>query len=1155
MLAVAGPASAAYIHPSENWGFGKDGTSKTDFQEEIFSGEQYGEIEQIHINQATHQLLAIWQPGFESKRMSIFEIGGPESMTPRGGNFPQPISGFCCWRVAMDESNTATAGRIYISSLFAEEGPTIYTPDGEPVSGINFAPESGFKGGIAVDQEGNIFLVNTTKKQIEEFEPVGGPPFRIIPLPEAGGAEPGALVFDPHTGDLFVAVGSYAYRLTAEADYEDSAPVKYHSNGQIEMALDSAAGVLYLTDYPEYPANYKQGWSAYDVETGSILETRLGGGSEGAVRGIAVDESTHTVYTSNDDASVERIEEWRPVVVPDVTTKKPTGNATVSGTVDPAGAGDVTECKFDYVPASAFNEVQEVTVSGATGGTYKLYSYDKSTYSEPIAYNATLAQFTQALEATWGAGTVSVTGADGGPYRVEFVGPLAGNDSSTSFADESELAPEAAEVQVVTKRNGGPAEAWKSSASVPCNPAAPITEAKSVSAELTGLTDETTYHYRLVAASANGKSVGGDMALTPHRVVALTTGPAEEVKRTSAKLTASYDGTGEATKYWFEWGLKPSALTSSSSEEEEGPTNGATPISGVAEGLNPDTVYYYRVLAKNAQGESKGDILRFRTPPAVQSLETNPATNVKPRSAELNASYVGDGTHTTYFFEWGTHRVYGNSTSVQDAGSPTGPQNLPPANLTNLELETVYHYRVVATNTSGTTAGPDRSFKTTPAVGGIQLNATDVESHTATLTGQYVGDGQETSYYYEWGTNTAYLSGKSQTFNAGGSTGTTQLESLPISNLLGGTTYHFHIVATNPTGTTSSPDTTFFTPTNVRGLVTLAATEITQDTITLNAEFNGNGQDTHYYFEYGPTTAYGNKAPLPPGTDAESPTGATHISTAIDEFNAYSTYHFRVVAANDEGSTNGNDLTFHTQPARVPGIQGTRASDLAPTTAMLEAAINPEHWSTIYVFEYGPTTAYGQQTEISDPIGEDHSFHPVSNAIAGLAPGTVYHFRVVATNFTGTTHGPDQTFATPGPPKVDLATASNVTPSSVHLAALVDPKSSATTVRFEYGTTAAYGASTAPIDVGSGSGDRQVDTDIAGLASDATYHYRVVATNAYGTVASRDQTFTAGQAALPRDEGTEVKCKKGFVKRKGRCVKKKHHKKHRRHRNSNHRNG
>ena len=124
----------------------------------------------------------------------------------------------------------------------------------------------------------------------------------------------------------------------------------------------------------------------------------------------------------------------------------------------------------------------------------------------------------------------------------------------------------------------------------------------------------------------------------------------------------------------------------------------------------------------------------------------------------------------------------------------------------------------------------------------------------------------------------------------------------------------------------------------------------------------------------------------------------------------------------------------------------------------------------------------------------------------------------------------------------------------MHLAALVDPKSSATTVRFEYGPTAAYGASSASIDIGSGSGDRQVDVDIAGLEPDVAYHYRVVATNAYGTVESRDQTFTTGQSSLPRGEGSEVKCRKGFVKRKGKCVKKKHHRKHHR-RNSSHRNG
>ena len=108
----------------------------------------------------------------------------------------------------------------------------------------------------------------------------------------------------------------------------------------------------------------------------------------------------------------------------------------------PGGAGDVTECKFEYTPASAFNNVEEVTVSGATGGTYKLYDYVKGEWSEPIPYNATLTEFSQALEAKWGAGTVSVTGTDGGPYTVELVGPQAGTNPGNPFSvDESSLTP------------------------------------------------------------------------------------------------------------------------------------------------------------------------------------------------------------------------------------------------------------------------------------------------------------------------------------------------------------------------------------------------------------------------------------------------------------------------------------------------------------------------------------------------------------------------------------------------------------------------------------------------------------------------------------------------------------------------------------------
>jgi hypothetical protein len=1166
MLALAASASAAYVHPTENWGFGQDGTPITEFSNESFEGPS-GYLERVHVDQVSQRLSTLWRAECCSgNTLSAFEIGGPESMTPLGGNFPLPIEGGYGWGIATDESSTPSAGRIYIKPAGGEP-PQVFTAEGEPILGLNFEPEPGWKTGIAVDPEGNVYTANSDTHQIEVFESAGGPPFRLIPLPKFG-SQAQALAYDQLNGDLFVAMNnSNIYRFTKAANYEDPAPLHYETSGGGEMAIDAAAGILYIAGfYPEAPTNYNQGWRAYDIETGSILESAVGAGTESQATSIAADESTHTIYTTNGDRAHYQVEEWRPVAVADLTTGGSTGDATVHGTVDPAGAGAVTECKFEYVPASAFNEVEEITVSGASGGTYQLRNYANETNSEPIPYNATLAEFTEALEGAWGAGTVSVTGADGGPYRVELVGPLAGMNPGNFFAIEENLTPAwSGAVHVVTKQNGGSTEGWKTAATAPCSPAGTINAPTDVSAELTGLNDETTYHYRLTGVSGGFEVVGGEKTLTPHKVSTLRTEAAGEITRTEAELHASYEGAGAADHWWFEWGTSPYSLGESSPSEEETAT-GHTAISTSAEGLEPDTIYYFRSSAENEASEvSQGEIRTFRTAPAVQSLETKPATEVTPHTAELNASYVGDGTSTEYSFEWGTHRAYGQTTPAEDAGSASGPQNLAPAELTGLELETVYHYRVVATNALGTTYGPDMSFKTHPAVAGLETKAvSDLESHSATLNGAFTGNGENTTYFYKWGPSTAYGGGTSPTMESS-ATGVTQLTPYHLEGLVPGTTYHFQIVAENGEGVTKTADATFLSVPAVHGLKTLPATNIGQEQIQLNAEFTGNGQDTHYYFEYGPTTSYGNKTAIPPGVDVGSPNQGEvkDISATISDYLAYTTYHYRVVAENDEGETLGNDETVETLPAELPNIRNEQASNLAPTTATLAAEIDPMRWNTVYLFEYGTTPAYGEFTELNpNPIGNDHTYHPVSEGIGSLLPRTVYHFRVVAINYTGTQFGPDRIFATPGAPTVDLATVRGVTDSAAHLVGLVNPNSNGTTVHFEYGPTPAYGASTAATPIGSGRGDSAADADIAGLAPNTTYHFRVVAANAYGTAQSRDQTFTTAQArSVAQGPGKGKKCKKPRVKRHGRCVKphhgrrhhKRHHQKH--HRNSNQRNG
>ena len=97
---------------------------------------------------------------------------------------------------------------------------------------------------------------------------------------------------------------------------------------------------------------------------------------------------------------------------------------------------------------------------------------------------------------------------------------------------------------------------------IPCSPnpdsdSAPI----KVSAQISGLTPEIPYHYRVALTTNKGGSeefTGQDQRYTPHFVIGLETEPPTEVGPHSMKLHGSFIGNGEATSYYFEYGTGPS---------------------------------------------------------------------------------------------------------------------------------------------------------------------------------------------------------------------------------------------------------------------------------------------------------------------------------------------------------------------------------------------------------------------------------------------------------------------------------------------------------------------------------------------------------------------------------------------------------------------
>jgi hypothetical protein len=96
---------------------------------------------------------------------------------------------------------------------------------------------------------------------------------------------------------------------------------------------------------------------------------------------------------------------------------------------------------------------------------------------------------------------------------------------------------------------------------------------------------------------------------------------------------------------------------------------------------------------------------------AAPSASTGGANNLSPQGATINGTVNPRGAPTSYYFQFGTTRSYGNRTPTGDAGAGRSGVKVV-GTLIGLTPNTTYHYRLVAFSPAGTTNGSDRSFKT-----------------------------------------------------------------------------------------------------------------------------------------------------------------------------------------------------------------------------------------------------------------------------------------------------------------------------------------------------------------------------------------------------------------------------------------------------------
>jgi hypothetical protein len=200
------------------------------------------------------------------------------------------------------------------------------------------------------------------------------------------------------------------------------------------------------------------------------------------------------------------------------------------------------------------------------------------------------------------------------------------------------------------------------------------------------------------------------------------------------------------------------------------------------------------------------------------------------------------------------------------------------------------------------------------------------------------------------------------------------------------------------------------------GATTGPASEVSQYTATIAGTVTPNNWATTYYFEYGPTTAYGSKVPVPEAS-VKSETAAEEVKEKLTGLVPSTAYHYRLVANNSGNIKYGEDATFSTLAIPAPGATTGAATSVTWDSAVLAGTVTPNNWPTTYYFEYGETTAYGSKVPVPEAsVKSETTAEEVEEQIAGLGPSKTYHYRLVANNSGNIKDGEDRTFTTSAVP-------------------------------------------------------------------------------------------------------------------------------------------
>ncbi len=349
-----------------------------------------------------------------------------------------------------------------------------------------------------------------------------------------------------------------------------------------------------------------------------------------------------------------------------------------------------------------------------------------------------------------------------------------------------------------------------------------------------------------------------------------------------------------------------------------------------------------------------------------------------------------------------------------------------------------------------------------------------------------------------------------------------------LSGLRPGTEYTVCLRAENASQeATVGPAVTFATPAAPPSVDGESVAKDEATSATLQARVNPNNQNTTYFFEYstqatgevlegtvtkldGPSALAGEYG----DQTASVPTGAVLAPGTV--------YYYRVVASNGTPPAgNGKVAHFTTPEAPISESAVAQSSTVVSLTGELNPGGATGEVSYVFAYNDNGTCTGGERTPVVE-VGEGSKLY-VHVEAQGLTPNEPYTFCLVSTNsYGGEAMGGEVSAQTADQaPAITGASVTKLGSGSSTVSVQIDPYGLPTTYEVQYGPTASYGSSTAPVSLGSANTSVGSEVELGHLMPVTEYHYRIVANSEAGSEHTADATFTTpgatglGQSGLP----------------------------------------